>query len=218
MNIYATAVATYRAALTAAVAFDDPTRTPEANAARRREQISAARQTFLASRPALPQGLPSRDAVLPALHPTTADGLARMQHEQAKVRAMLDAGRTLGQIIAGADEARAVAIADLVEVLPQTLASDSGAAIVAEVRGLVVDRLAAVGTPEAVAVVEAERRHAPDIAWHAVMTEAAQGSDASIAGWSNVYRVDRDGYEAVNGEGGIDGRVAEAVRRLDHVD
>ncbi|WP_051191516.1 hypothetical protein [Microbacterium luticocti] len=193
--------------------MSDPNLSASGQADRQRAARVAASERLLAARPVLPKGARSRDDVLAGLSASSADEIARMQHEQAKVRTLLDNGRPLGEIIAAADSTRALAIADLVETLPQVLESNSGAEIVAEVRGLVFDRLADLGVEAAESVRDVEQRNAPDIAWHRAMSEAAAGSDASIAAWQDVYRADPDGYGVAHD--GRDGQVDEWLRRFD---
>jgi len=68
----------------------------------------------------------SRDDVLAASGAKTRDEFARMQHKQGKVRMLLDNGRSLTRIIENADAASALAVAGLIETLPQVLESNSG--------------------------------------------------------------------------------------------
>lgn len=212
-NTYRTAFRAYRDELGAAMQMSNPELTAEALSDRQRARREVARERLLAARPVLPSAGTSRDDVLASLRSGTVDEIARMQHEQAKVRTLLDAGRSLGQIIANADDVRALAIADLVETLPQVLESQHGDDIIAETHGLVFERLADLGVEPAVQVREFEQSNAPALAWHRAMTEAAEGSDASVGAWQDVYRADSEGYEAVRA--GLDGSVDEWVRRLD---
>lgn len=115
---FAAAMQQYRMTLATAMRFDDANLSEQGNAQRRRDIVSKARADLLAARPALPQGGESRDSVLASMTPITADAIARVQHEQTKVRALLDAGQPLTHIIANGDDLRALAIADLVETLP----------------------------------------------------------------------------------------------------
>jgi hypothetical protein len=211
-NRFAAAVRGYRDEITAAMQISDESLSASGLGERQRAAVAAARTRLLAAVPPLPPGVQSAD-VLVGLAAKTADEIARMQHEQVKVQALLDAGRPLAQIIAEADDVRALAIADLVETLPQVLESNSGAEIVAEVRGRVFDRLADLGVDAAASVRAVEQQNAPVIAWHQVMTETAAGSDASVAAWQDVYRSDPEGYEVVRA--GFDGHVDEWARRLD---
>ncbi|WP_421076800.1 hypothetical protein [Microbacterium sp. IO18] len=212
-NRFAAAVRGYRDEITAAMNIRDGSLSASGLVERQRAAVAAARARLLSAVPPLPQGAQSRDDVLAVLSATTADEIARMQHEQGKVRALLDAGLPLAQIIADADDVRALAIADHVETLPQVLESNSGAEIVAEVRGRVFDRLADLGVDAAASVRDVEQQNAPAIAWHQAMTETAAGSDATVAAWQNVYRADPEGYEIVRE--GFDGQVDEWARRLD---
>lgn len=212
-NTYRTAYRAYRDELGAAMQMSDADLSATGLSERQRARREIARDRLLAARPVLPSAGTSRADVLGSLRPTTADEIARVQYEQAKVRALLDAGRSLGQIIANADDVRAVAIADLVETLPQTLESQHGDEIIAETHGLVFERLADLGVESAAKVREFEQSNAPAIAWHRAMTEAAEGSDASVGAWQDVYRADTEGYEAARA--GLDGSVDEWVRRFD---
>ncbi|GAB2837440.1 hypothetical protein ACFQ0P_13930 [Microbacterium insulae] len=212
-NTYRTAYRAYRDELGAAMQMSDPDLSAAGLSVRQRARRESARERLLAARPALPSVGTSRADVLGSLRPTTADQISRMQHEQAHVLRMLEAGRALGQIIANADDVRALAIADLVETLPQTLESQHGDEIIAETHGLVFERLADLGVESAVQAREFEQSNAPALAWHRAMTEAAEGSDASVGAWQDVYRADAKGYEAARA--GLDGNVDEWVRRFD---
>ena len=212
-NRFAAAVRGYRDEITAAMNISDDSLSVSGLSERQRAAVAAARARLLAAVPPLPKGAQSRNDVLAGLGATTADEIARMQHEQGKVRALLDAGRPLAQIIADADDVRALAIADLVETLPHVLESNSGAEIVAEVHGRVFDRLADLGVDAAASVRNVEQQNAPAIAWHRAMTETAASSDATVAAWQDVYRADPEGYEVVLE--GFDGQVDEWARRLD---
>lgn len=210
---FAAAVRGYRDEIAAAMQISDDNLSATGLGEKQRAAVAAARARLLAAVPPLPQGGKSRDEVLGGLGASSTVEIARMQHEQTKVRALLDAGRPLGQIIADADPLRALAVADLVETLPQVLESQHGADIVAEVRGLVFERLADLGVESVAKVRDVEQQNAPVIAWHRAMTETAAGSDASLAAWQDVYRADAAGYEKVRQ--GFDGHVDEWVRRFD---
>lgn len=212
-NRFAAAVRGYRDEISAAMRMSDDSLSGSGLAAKQRAAVDAARARLRAAIPTLPAGGKSREEVLVALVASNADQIARMQHEQTKVRALLDQGRPLTQIIADADDVRALAIADLVETLPQVLESQHGTDIVAEVRGRVFDRLADLGVESASSVRDVEQQHAPVLAWHRAMTEAASGSDASVGAWQDVYRADAAGYETVRQ--GFDGQVDDWARRFD---
>lgn len=209
----AAAVRGYRDEIAAAMRMSDDNLSASGLAAKQRAAVDAARARLRAAIPALPAGGASRDDVLAGLVASSADQIARMQHEQAKVRTLLDTGRPLAQIISDADDVRALAIADLVETLPQVLESQHGADIVAEVRGRVFDRLADRGVESAAQVRDVEQQHAATIAWHRAITEAAESSDATMGAWQDVYRADADGYRVVRE--GFDGEVDGWARRLD---
>ena len=212
-NTHRTAFRAYRDELGAAMQMSDDGLSATGLSERQRARRQTARERLLAARPPLPSAGTSRVDVLGSLRAKTADQISRMQHEQAHVLRMLEADRTLGQIISNADDVRALAIADLVETLPQVRESQHGNEIVAETRGLVFERLADLGVEPAVKVREFEQSNAPTLAWHRAMTEAAEGSDASVGAWQDVYRADAEGYEAARS--GLDGQVDEWVRRFD---
>ncbi|MGZ0711114.1 hypothetical protein ACWPKO_22575 (plasmid) [Coraliomargarita sp. W4R53] len=194
---YAAAVQQFYAARRDAMLLNDPSLSADGNVQRQREMLSKARVDLLAARPHLPSCGESSDAVLASMTPITADAIARMQHEQSKVRAYLDAGRSLSQIISDASSEQALAIADLVEMLPQVLAASDAAAIVAETRESVFDRLADLGVERAVKSRQIAQQNAPSVAWHRAMTETVESDSTSIAAWTNVYNADADGYRAV---------------------
>ncbi|WP_395243377.1 hypothetical protein ACGGZK_14720 [Agromyces sp. MMS24-K17] len=213
MTNYAELTKSFRDEITRAVTTPDPDLTDEANATRQRRTIAQARERLLAARPQLPQPGQSRDAVLAALLPRTADEIAVAQHEQTKVRALLDAGQSLTRIIADATPERALAIADLVETLPDVLVSESRAEIIAETHAAVFDRLADLGVGSAARARTVEQENAPALAWRRAMTEVAESFDASIGTWQDVYRVDREGYELARSGG--DDSTAHQLRRVD---
>jgi hypothetical protein len=136
----------------------------------------------------------------------------RVQHEQVKVRQLLDAGRALNDVLRSASQDRAVPIVDMIETLPEVLASNDGAAIAAEVRSIAFDRVADLGLEQAVNVRELEGQTAPARAWHRVMTELTEGAEASTGAWQDVYRADRDGYRAAQAE--VDGQATAWVRNF----
>lgn len=210
---YAAAVRDYHAGIAATMRLDDRTLSPEGLQAQQHARVASARASLTAARPALPVASKSADDVLNALTSRTSDEIARRQHEQAKVRQLLDAGRTLDDVIATASQDRAVAIVDMVETLPEVLTSNHGDAITAEVRAGAFARLADLGIEQAVQVRNLEQQTAPARAWHRVMTELTQGSEATTAAWQDVYRADPDGYATAQAD--VDGQATSWSRRFD---
>lgn len=212
-NIQAAALRQYRTAAEAALNSNDPDKTPEANGRARRDALTRAREIFAAQIPAAvePTG-PSRAEILDAHRPVTADALAVSAREWEKVRALLDAGHRLDQIIAGASPARLGAILDNLEIMPEVLASSEGDLIVAEFEGLIFDRLAALGDDAATARLRAEQEVATPNAWSRVMTEALSGP-VTISAYTDLSRADAEAYrEAQASE--IPG-LGDAIRRSD---
>ena len=209
----AEALRQFRAAARAALDIHDPDKTPEANARARRDALTRAREVLAAQIPAAvePTG-PSRAEILDAHRPVTADALAVSAREWEKVRALLDAGRRLDQIIAGASPARLGAILDNLEIMPEVLVSSEGDQIAAEFEGLIFDRLASLGDDAATARLAAEGKVAAPNAWSRVMTEALAG-EVTTGAYSALYLADPEACrEAQASE--IPG-LGDAIRRSD---
>ncbi|GAA4066290.1 hypothetical protein [Agromyces indicus] len=213
MTNYAEAIKQYRDAVHAAVTHTDDALTPDALEATRRQRVEQARASLLAARPTLPQPSETHDGVLDAKRARTADEIAVLQHEQAQVRAMLEAGQSLANILSNARPERALAIVDLVETLPEVLASTSRAEIIDETRLRAFDRLVELGDPDAVNAREVEQAAAAPLAWHRAMTETAESFDASISAMQEVYRLDPDAYEIARSGGGE--QTARQLRMLE---
>lgn len=213
INTHAAALREFRAAVRAALDSNDPDKTPEANARARRDALTRAREIFAAQIPAAvePTG-PSRAEILDAHRPVTADALAVSAREWEKVRALLDAGRRLDQIIAGAPPARLGAILDSLEIMPEVLASSEGDQIVAEFEGLIFDRLASLGDDAATARLAAEAEVAAPNAWSRVMGEALTGP-VTVSAYSALYRADPEACREAQ-ESEVPG-LEDALRRSD---
>lgn len=136
-----------------------------------------------------------------------------LQHEQAQVRSMLEAGQSLANILSNARQERALAIVDLVETLPEVLASSSRAEIIDETRLRAFDRLVELGDTDAVKAHEVEQAAAAPLAWHRAMTETAESFDPSIGAMQELYRLDPDAYEIARSGG--DEQTAHQLRMLE---
>lgn len=191
---HAAAFRRYREQRAAAVQFTNPDLNPAALTRRRSDLARAAKAELAGAIPPLPdQTGPTRADVLASRAPRTADEVAVAQHELGKVLQLLDAGRSLTDIIASADGARAAAIADGIETLPDVLTRGDGAMIAEETRARVFDRLVQLGAPDAVAASVHEQESAPILAWHRVMTGLVEG-DLTLDARSALYRADPEGY------------------------
>lgn len=195
MTNYADAIKRFRDEITATMHHTDPSLSREGLTWLQRQRVDAARAQLLAARPDIRAAAPSRDSVLTGMRPITADEIAVLQHEQSKITALLDAGRSISQIVSSADRSRLVALADLAETLPQVVASEHGDEIAAEVRSVAFDRLVALGDPVAVEAKRVEDAAAEPLAWHRAMTETAERFDLSVDAMQDVYRVDPGGYD-----------------------
>lgn len=213
MTNHAEAIKQYRDAVQAAVTHTDDTLTPDALYADRRARVEAARAQLLTARPSLPQPSETHDGVLDSKRAKTADEIAVLQHEQAQVRAMLEAGQSLTSILSNARPERALAIVDLVETLPEVLTSTARAEIIDETRLRAFDRLVELGDPDAVNAREVEQAAAAPLAWHRAMTETAESFDASIGAMQELYRLDPAAYEVARSGG--DERTASQLRMLE---
>lgn len=207
---WATAYAQHRRDVAAAVAYTDWQATPDEVAKHRAQMLRAARDRLAAAIPEVPESsAPKRADVVAARLPRTADDVAAQGREREKILALLDAGRSLGSLVAQADEVRLAAIIDSIETLPGVLASSDPEGVAAELRDLAFRRLVDLGAPDAVAVAHAEAVTAPTAAWSRLMREALDG-EPTLGARQAVYQADRPGYEAVLA---TDPDLGDAVRR-----
>ena len=189
----------YRADQVAAEKMHDPDLTPEANRQRQAEARAAARAKLREALPRRPEGPAPRDAVLDALAPTTADGIAVLAHQRAKVDALMDAGRNILQVIQQADETRLAAILDAAETSERVLSSSDPEGVQAELRGAVFDRLAALGHEDAVKAAEAHADQEATTAWADALEALAGGDEPGGAVQSAIYRHDPTAYRGTFG-------------------
>lgn len=216
MANYADATKRFRDEITATMHYTDLSLSREGLTRVQQQRVDAAREQLLAARPNIRSAAPSRDSVLTGMRPSSADEVAVLQHEQSKISALLDAGRSVSQIVSSADRGRLVALADLAETLPQVVASKHGDEIAAEVRSIAFDRLVELGDPVAVEAKRVEDAAAVPLAWHRAMTEAAERFDLSVDAMQDVYRVDPVGYDlALSDTAGVGVPAAKWLAVLD---
>ncbi|WP_144715026.1 hypothetical protein [Curtobacterium pusillum] len=168
----------------AAATYSNADLTPDALTRHRAEMVQQADTRYEAAAEATAAALasvtgPTRADVFAARRPTDADGIAVTQHEQSKVRAMLDGGARLDQILAQADDRRATALLDMIDTLPDVLSSSDGAAVADEYRAAVFDRLVQLGAPDATAAHAHETTVAPLGAW-ANALEQGKGHTSAV--------------------------------------
>lgn len=189
----------YRADQVAAEKMHDRDLTPEANRTRQAEARAAARAKLREAIPQRPEGPDPRDAVIEALAPTTADGIAVLAHQRAKVDALMDAGRNILQVIQQADVTRLAAILDAAETSERVLSSSDPEGVQAELRVAVFDRLAALGHEDAVKAAEAYADQEATTAWADALEALAGGDEPGGAVLSAIYRHDVDAYRGTFG-------------------
>ncbi|ATG51924.1 hypothetical protein CFK38_10650 [Brachybacterium vulturis] len=189
----------YRADQVAAEKMHDPDLTPEANRQRQTEARAAARAKLREAIPQRPDGPDPRDAVTAALAPTTADGIAVLAHQRAKVDALMDAGRNILQVIQQADVTRLAAILDAAETSERVLSSSDPEGVQAELRGAVFDRLADLGHEDAVKAAESHADQEATTAWADALEALADGQEPDGAVQSAIYRHDVAAYRGTFG-------------------
>lgn len=186
----------YATTVNAAMTDRDRDLTETAQARRRAEAIQAARETLRASIPAAPAASGTREAVLTARAPRTADEVALHAREREKVAALVAAGRPLADVIAEASELRVAALADDIEV---ARARDPYEAEDAE--DALFGRLIDLGAADAVAAEAQHQEVVTARAWANILAAAADGQDSDGADWTAVFHGDAEGYAATHGAG-----------------
>lgn len=189
----------YRADQIAAEQLHNPELTPEANRQRQADARATARAELREAIPQRPDDQDPRGAVLDAMAPTTADGIAVLNHQRAKVDALIGAGRNLVQVIAQADANRLAAILDAAETSPNVLSSSDPEGAQAEIRARVFDRLAELGHEDAVKAAEAHTDQEATTAWADALEALAGGDEPDGAVQSTIYRHDVDAYRGTFG-------------------
>lgn len=179
-----------RIALRDAPAFTDRDLSPQGTVRRRAELIRAAKAQAQAALPVLPEVSTTRADVFASRAPRTADEVAIHARERQKASELNAAGQSVEEIVAGASEVRAAALADDLEALAARDADEAE-----RVAQLLFDRLVAIGVPDAVAFDTAEREGAVARAWHAALTATAEGHDPDLETRTTLYTVDPEGYQ-----------------------
>lgn len=178
--------------------FSNPQFNDAANTTERATRVDAAFAQFAKTRPNVPAA-PDRAALVAAASaPHTADEVARVQHEQSKVRALLDAGQPISSVLANGDATRALAIADMAETLPEVMKNSDGS-LLREIREAAADRLADLDVEEFAAVARANSENGLDAAWARVYDEVAQTRQSpSIESLMGVFNAGgADEYAAI---------------------
>ncbi|MEU2205170.1 hypothetical protein AB0P19_13675 [Microbacterium oleivorans] len=184
-----TLITTARRDLLATARTTDPHLTPEGLRARQRAEVEAIRARLLDAMPAEPAATPDRQPVLDALAPATADDIARVQHEQAKVSTLLAAGRLLPEIIATASRDRLAAILDSAETSPEVLEARDPASVLDALHEMIWDRLVQVDDV-AQAIVTAEEATTPARAWRSILEGVATAGSIPFEGRVLLNRAD----------------------------
>ncbi|MGN6272157.1 MAG: hypothetical protein ACTHMQ_03620 [Protaetiibacter sp.] len=221
MTNYKDAFAAFLAAQKDAVKFTNPNFTNSAVTRERYKRLQDARNTLrddfaritTLSTAGDPQA--ALAAAFETLAARDADSVAVASNEWGKVRAMLDSGRNLGQIIDNADRRRLSAILDHAEELGIQAQDVEG--VVAEVQSRVLDRLAGLGEPTAQAALEAVQQARYQDAWQAVATETLEGR-LTIGSQSALFNAAPNEYRETIGADDPDSfEIGEAVAHLDRL-
>jgi hypothetical protein len=228
-NIAATVEAASQALVTrddahrAAATYSNADLTPEALTRHRAQLVQQADAQFATTAQATAAAFanvtgPTREDVYAARRPNDADGIAVMQHEQGKVRAMLDGGARFDQVLAQADDRRATAMLDMIDTLPDVLTSSEGAAIANEYRGAAFDRLVQLGAPDAAAAHAHETAVAPLGAWATALAQG-QGHTSGVPMLTRVQIAASDpaGYQRAFGGASAWSPMDDDVNRLRNV-
>lgn len=214
------AVSKFRADTATAVKLHDSERTNTANTKRKHLGVMEARAERLKSMPAEPEAPKVNPAsVIAGLTPTTADQIAVQARELGIVDRLVASGRTLAEVMHGANPERLAAIAANAEVMPEVLRSDDPAAVAAGIHAQVFDALVEVGHPQAVIARDAQAQFDEQAAWREVIRDTIEGAETG-AGLTALFKADREGFEslmATNTEPVVNADTAVAVRKLDRI-
>lgn len=169
----------------------DPHLSPEGLRARQSREVEAIRARLLDALPAKPAATPDRQPVFDALAPVTADDIARVQHEQAKVNALVAAGRRLPEVIGSANRDRLAAILDSLETSAEVLEAPNPEARIESIREIIWDRLTQVDDA-AQAIVAAEEATIPARAWRSILEGVATTGAIPFEGRALLHQADAD--------------------------
>lgn len=179
-----------RRELASLVGIQDPHLTFEGLRARQRQQWGALRDRLTALMPTEPT-VPDRQGVYDSLKAKNADDLAFQAREWAKVRALLDAGKSIVDVTEGGDRVRLAAILDNIETMPEVL-EDEG--VGEAIRSVVWDRLTETDR-EAQGVVAAERAALPALAWRSIIEGVAATGEIPYDGLVLLREADQAAYD-----------------------
>lgn len=205
-------VVTARRDFLAVAQTQDPHLTPEGLRARQRAEVEAIRARLLEAMPPEPAAAPDRQPVFDALTPTTADAIARVQHEQSKVGVLLAAGRIMEHIIANASRDRLAAILDGLETSVEVLEASNPEARMEHLRGVIWDRLTEVDDA-AKAIVAAEDATLPARAWRSILEGVATTGEIPFEGRLLLNQVDAEALNLLD-EGDMEAVPAGAPANL----
>lgn len=167
----------------------DPHLTPDGLRVRQRREVEAIRARLLDALPAEPAAAPDRLPVFDALAPATADAIARVQHEQTKVSALVAAGRLLPEVIGSASRDRLAAILDSLETSAEVLEAPNPEARIESLREMIWDRLTQVDDA-AQAIVAAEEATLPARAWRSILEGVATTGAIPFEGRALLHQTD----------------------------
>ncbi|MFJ2354498.1 hypothetical protein [Frigoribacterium sp. NPDC087798] len=220
MTVLAEAFRKFKAAERAAVAYGNDDLTPAALQQERSRRLAAAREELRkvapqADRQGFDEVKRKRQEAIDGLAPSNADAVALIGNEWTKVEAMLNAGHNLAQMIEKASPLRITAILDQ---MPTRLimTSEEPDDALAEVTGLALERLAALGNPAAQAAGELYKAAVHDSAWAQIIDQAATPfTDVSVTALTALYSASPDDHDAVSDSLEFDAVVQNGVRQAD---
>lgn len=200
--------------------LQDRNLTPEGIQARQRHEWRAIQERLTAALPAEPV-FPDRGPVLDALTPRTADQIAVVGHQAAKVTAILASGRLLPEVIATADRDRLAAIFDGLETMPEVLEARDPDSVLGALEGMIWDRLAQVDD-DAKRITAEEDALRPAQAWRAILSGLATTGELDFGGLTLLQQsdpaafgllIDGDAEAAPAPESGSIPRLIESLER-----
>ncbi|GAA3737552.1 hypothetical protein GCM10022239_11600 [Leifsonia bigeumensis] len=155
----------------------------------------------------------ARRAAFEQIAATDANSVAVVSNEWGKVRALLDSGRNLGQIIDNADRRRLSAILDH---LDSDLAVQTGdpEGVAAEVSQAVLVRLAGLGDEKAQQAMAAQEATEHSAAWREVIEQAGSGQ-VTLKARTALYQANVDEYRAAFNDDLEAAELDQAVANLD---
>ena len=218
---YRDAFSRFLAEQKAAVQFHNPNYSNSAITRERYKRLQEARETLKINARGYAAIQPGNDPTaalaeaFEGIQARDADSVAVANNEWGKVRAMLDSGRELGQMIDNADRRRLSAILDRVEELG--IQSGDVEGVTAEVQQRVLARLAALGDEKAKAAITAQEASRFGSAWQQVIEQALAGQ-VSVDARGALFNVSPEDYQATFGLDDPDWpEVDQTVQHLDRL-